>query len=134
MSNHVFSYRPRQLFTADDKNEFLIFLIKFHPDNTNDETYNIIHIGKEYLTESQYFAVNNEESKFFLYTNPVVYFGVSESDLKKIYEDDDSFRNYSPLFWSWMSVLIVLLLNIGFFVIYFLLKRKRMRSKDYIKV
>ena len=131
MSSHVFSYRPKQLFTQAPNNEYLLFLIKFYPSNTNDEEYNIINIGKEYLTESQYFAVNNEESKFFLYTNPVVYFG--DSKLKGIDEDRTSF-NLSPLFWSWMSVIIVLLLNIGFFVIYFLLKRRRMRSKDYIKV
>ena len=64
MSQHVFSYKPKELF-VDGK-----FLIQFKPNSENFE--NQIIIGKEYLENSD-FAINNEEGKLFLYSNPIIY-------------------------------------------------------------
>ena len=120
MSQHVFSYKPKELF-VDGK-----FLIQFKPNSENFE--NQIIIGKEYLENSD-FAINNEEGKLFLYSNPIIY---TKNETTCI-EPPDTPTDLRIEAWQIAIIVVVsvLGLNIIFFILYYFLKRKRMKSKDY---
>ena len=125
MSKHVFSYKPKELFSNNT------FLIKFKKGEYSRNFENQIIIGKEYLENSD-FAINNEEGNLFLYSNPIIYTKIETECI------DPPDNPTGLLIEAWQIAIIVVLsvlgLNIIFFILYYLLKRRRMKSKNYIPI
>ena len=124
-NNFSYSYEPNLLFNQEMGNGKVKFLIQLSKNVSKSE----LILGKEFL-ENIKITINNEEGK--------IYFYAQNAEFSDEFEDNIEKSNFSLQLGARESAAIclsiVIFINIIAFVIYFFNRKRKMNSKDYIKI
>ena len=128
-NNFAYSYPPNKFFinstnvnAPERDSQFLIKINK-----TTDRTEFVI--GKEFFDDIK-FTINNEEAQIYFYAQNALYCNKFTEEIK-----DSLFRiNLNARAIAGICLAIIIFIYLIAFTIYYFVKRKKMKSGDYIRI
>ena len=128
-NNFAYSYPPNKFFinstNVNDPERDSQFLIKIN--KTTDRTEFVI--GKEFFDDIK-FTINNEEAQIYFYAQNALYCNKFTEEIK-----DSLFRiNLNARAIAGICLAIIIFIYLIAFTIYYFVKRKKMKSGDYIRI
>ena len=125
INKYFYSYSPDMFFEPSTDNDYYKFLIEYRNDTERTDFI----IGKEFLKKIK-FTINNEEAKIYFYAQNAE---LSEVPTNKV-ESGELDTKMEPKELAAICLAVIVFLNLFAFGIYFLLKKRKMKSNEYMGI